>query len=273
MIKREICVIEGLIKKTQQELEVIGTLPNAALICQYKSPDNIYYYSQRQNNGKRERQPLGKSDSEIVKQYKKRRFYKEMLKTLKYDLRVLTNTLEKLKDYSPSAIHKKLPSSYKNLPDQCYEDEEYLKMKKWAEEKYERNTFPIPSQPNIARDGRAMRSKGECMWYDDILFEKLPVRVDPILHLTGKSGRTYTLCPDFQFMCPDGSFILVEHFGMLDDDNYAAEKLKRIQQYLDCGYVLGDNLIITSDSANHTTNELMILEAIDKIKKRIFSYK
>ena len=47
--------------------------------------------------------------------------------------------------------------------------------------------------------------------------------------------------------------------------------LNKLQEYLDCGIVLGDNLIVTSDNADHRTNEIMIREALDKIKKRMFA--
>ncbi len=108
------------------------------------------------------------------------------------------------------------------------------------------------------------------MWYDDILFEKIPVRIEPVLRLCGKSGQWHSLCPDFQFRCHDGSFLLVEHFGMWDTEKYAERNKIKIQNYLDCGFVLGDNLIVTSDNADHNTNELMIIEALEKIRKRVF---
>lgn len=268
IIKWELRRINWLIEKIRKKLEMFIDLPNITLVAKRKGT-NLYYYAQEYKDKSMKQYYLGTPEDNIVKRLKVRRFYQNMLKALQKDKELLTRVVRDFIDYSAYEIHKHLPNAYKNLPEECFEDETLQKMKEWASQKYERNTFPIPDQPNIARDGTAMRSKGECMWYDDILFEDVPVRIDPTLHLTGKSGRTYTMCPDFQFICPDGSFLLVEHFGKLDDDNYAAEKMRRIQQYLDCGYVLGDNLIVTSDTINHTTNELMILEALDKIKKRV----
>lgn len=269
IVKWEIRKIDWLIERVQKKLDSFVDLPNITMVVRRRGY-HLYYYAQEYVDKKKKQHFLGGPENDIVKRLKLRRFYQAMLDALQKDKKLLTKVVRHFIDYSAHEIHKHLPDSYKNLPSKCYEDDTLRKIRDWAQQKYERNTFPIPDQPNIARDGTAMRSKGECMWYDNILFEEVPVRVDPKLHLTGKSGRTYTLCPDFQFMCADGSFILVEHFGKLDDDNYAAEKMRRIQEYLDCGYVLGDNLIVTSDTTNHTTNELMILEALDKIKKRVF---
>ena len=109
-----------------------------------------------------------------------------------------------------------------------------------------------------------------CVQLDDILFEELPARIEPELEIQGKSGQWHKLHPDFMFLCFDGTILLVEHFGRWDDERYAERNKRKIQEYLDCGFVLGDNLIVTSDNAEHCTNEKMIVMAIDMIKKRMF---
>ena len=129
---------------------------------------------------------------------------------------------------------------------------------------------PIPSARRseyVREMGDPCVQKGECMWYDDILFDGLPVWVDPEIKLKGKSGQWHTFHPDFIFKCFDGTYIYVEHFGYLDDDEYAEKAKRKLQEYLDCGIVLGDNLIVTSDNADHRTNEIMIREALDKNQK------
>ena len=270
IIKKTLKSIDWLISNTEAKLENFRDLPDKTLVCQIKGRNQIiYYYEQERIENKQIRKYIGKADTPKVRHYKERRFYQDTLKALYFDRELLKETVEKFIDYSPAAIHRKLPSSYKNLPDACYVDDRFEELKAWAAEKYKRNPYPLPADPNIARDGTPMRSKGECMWYDNILFEKIPVRIEPELILTGKSGKTYKFYPDFVFMCYDGSLIIVEHFGKLDDENYAATNLPKIKDYHDCGYTLGDNLIITSDNVNHRTNELMIVDALSIIKKRI----
>lgn len=270
MMQIELKRIDWLIRQTEAKLRKLDGLPEATLVCEVRGLSKIYYYAQNRINGKQSRNYIGKPESETVKQYKLRRFFRETLKALRFDNELLRKCIKQYIDYSPESIHKKLPSSYKNLPDACYKNEKYEELKKWAAEKYERNSYPLPVNPSIARDGTPMRSKGECMWYDDILFEDIPVRVDPKVTLKGASGKWHTLCPDFLFKCFDGEHLAVEHFGKWDEDEYASKNAKKIQDYLDCGFVLGDNLIVTSDNAQHNTDERMILEALEKIKKRVF---
>ena len=88
--------------------------------------------------------------------------------------------------------------------------------------------------------------------------------------LKGKSGAIYTLCPDFQFKCKDGSYIILEHLGNLGDDKYAHDNMMKIQKYLDCGFVIGVNLFFTSDNAEGHTDETAIIDTLETIKKRMF---
>ena len=264
----ELKKLNWLINWTEKKLDTYSDMPEDTLVCKCGSSMRYFYFSQTWANGKQTRKYLGDANNITVKRFKMRKFLRETMKALLNDRKLLVHLISHYSDYSPQAIHRKLPSSYKNLPDACYVDEQFEELKAWAAEKYDRNSYPLPTDPNIARDGTPFRSKGECMWYDNILFEDIPVRVEPVLNMRGESGQWHKLCPDFQFKCYDGSYLLVEHFGLWDDDKYAERNKTKIQEYLDCGFVLGDNLIVTSDNARHNTNELIIVEALDKVKKR-----
>ena len=289
LMERQVRVLDDLINDTLLKLKEYDDLPDKTLVARKRKGDYPDYYEQEWNNGEKVLKPLGKNGTKKVNAYKKRRFLREKLKKLEKNKKATERFLSQYTDYSAEAISKSLPKSYQGIPVNTYEqidtgvtlkvhghlpesilkDGRFQKIKKWTAEDYKRNPMPLPEDPNIARDGTPMRSKGECMWYDNILFDKIPTRIEPELILTGKSGKTYKFYPDFVFMCYDGSLIIVEHFGKLDDENYAATNLPKIKDYHDCGYTLGDNLIITSDNVNHRTNELMIVDALSIIKKRI----
>ena len=291
LMERQVRVLDDLINDTLLKLKEYDDLPDKTLVARKRKGDYPDYYEQEWNNGEKVLKPLGKNGTKKVNAYKKRRFLREKLKKLEKNKKATERFLSQYTDYSAEAISKSLPKSYQGIPVNTYEqidtgvtlkvhghlpesilkDGRFQKIKKWTAEDYKRNPMPLPEDPNIARDGTPMRSKGECMWYDDILYEGLPVRVDPELEIKGKSGQWHKLYPDFQFMCFDGTLILVEHFGGWDDEDYAERNKRKIQEYLDCGFVLGYNLIVTSDNANHRTNELAILDALEIIKKRMFA--
>lgn len=291
LMERQLHVLDDFINETSCKLKEYDDLPDKTLATRKRDGDCLDYYEQECNNGERKLTPLGKADSKKVNAYKKRRYLQEKLKKIEKNKKATEQFLSQYTDYSAEAIFNSLPKSYQGIPVHTYEqidtgltlnihghlpesilkDGRFQELKKWAAENYKRNPMPLPEDPNIARDGTPMRSKGECMWYDNILYEGLPVRVDPELEIKGKSGQWHKLYPDFQFMCFDGTMILVEHFGGWDDEDYAERNKRKIQEYLDCGFVLGYNLIVTSDNANHRTNELAILDALEIIKKRMFA--
>ncbi|MBQ3282186.1 MAG: hypothetical protein IJH41_07270 [Eubacterium sp.] len=302
-MKRQQSMLHDLIGETSFRLKKYDSMPKMTLVYRASRLGHLNYYGQYYEDRKKVLVPLGKADSKEVVAYKRQKYLREKLKILERDKKVVDALLNSYKDYSTEEIQKGLPLAYQepsrfyehfpdqkpdpmsihmpysiiefdtahgHLPDSITKDERFIALKKWAAEDYKRNSYPLEDNPNIARDGTPMRSKGECMWYDNILFEGLPVRVDPEIRLKGKSGQWHTFCPDFVFKCFDGTYIYVEHFGYLDNDEYAEKKKQRIQEYLDCGIILGDNLIITSDNADHHTNELMILDALQLIMWKMF---
>ena len=291
LAKRQVAVLDDLIADTMRRLRKYNNLPHRTLILKVRGLNSANYYGQEWKNGKRTIIPLGNADSKTVILYKRQRYLTEKLKRLIKDKKVAEMFLSKFTDYSYDAIQKDLPTSYQNLQAQCFEpdvdeivslsygrlpksiteDERFQELVRWANEDYKRNPYPLPENPNISRAGIPMRSKGECMWHDNILFEGLPVRIEPEIELQGKSGQWHKLYPDFVFKCFDGTYIYVEHFGEWADEDYAERNKRRIQEYLDCGIVLGDNLIVTSDNIDFRTNELMIVEALEKIKQRMFA--
>ena len=293
LIKRQLMMMDDLIDETTRHLAEYDDLPDIPLVRRSRRNSSPDYYAENNQDGKTVLDPLGKDNSETVIAFKRRRFLQEKLKVLKADKKATEKFLSKFKDYSAAVIQTQLPkaymddpetyadvkydednqdppSVYRHLPTSIYKDERFQELVRWAAEDYERNSYPMDDNPNIARNGTPMRSKGECMWYDNILFECLPVRPDPVIVMQGKSGQWHKLHPDFMFKCFDGTIILVEHFGKWDDEKYAEINKRKIQAYLDCGFVLGDTLIVTSDNADHHTNEIMIVEAIRMIKRRMF---
>ena len=291
IVKRQLTMTNALIEDTKQKLKQYEHLEQKKLVVRNRNNGTADYYEQKCDGGTVTLDPLGKSDSKTVTAYKRKRYLMTKLEVLEEDKKISEKFLRKYRDYSPEVIVDALPKRYQGLPinsyentelrelppsfghvpDKIYADPRFQELLEWAAQDYKRNPYPLPDDPNIARDGRPMRSKGECMWYDDILFDGLPVWIDPEIKLKGKSGQWHTFHPDFIFKCFDGTYIYVEHFGYLDDDEYAEKAKRKLQEYLDCGIVLGDNLIVTSDNADHRTNEIMIREALDKIKKRMFA--
>ena len=130
----------------------------------------------------------------------------------------------------------------------------------------------MPKNPSVAKDGTKLRSKGELLWYTALKSAGLKFRVEPSIKLYDDEGVSHYFAPDFVVKCKDNSLIFIDHLGLLDDEGYAERFKNKVVDYLKCGYTIGDNLIITSNNINGGISELMISEAIEKIKKRVDKY-
>lgn len=269
IIRRELKKIDKAITTMQEKLDTFNDLRQGTLICKPQGFHTYYYYLQTCVHGKSSRVYLGKDDLEIVRRYKKQRFYREKLKRMETNKAVLNKCLKQLTDYSTEAIYHDLPSAYKNLPEECYVDDSFTELKAWANEKYERNPYPLPTDPNITCDGTPTRSKGESLIYDDLYFMDTPNRYDPKIRLKGRSGVYHYLYPDYLFHDSVGKPYAWEHLGMMDLEQYAERLKNKIVEYIDCGFIPGDNLFFTSDNIENNTNELMVMDMIDFINKKI----
>lgn len=229
---------------------------------------NTYYYRHFASNPDK-RAFVGDESSKKVKLIKKYHFMKLLAHEVEHDLNLLTRTLQRFHDISFESITAKLPRTYVDLDALNPDDYSFQRLKEWAFSKYASNSHPFTSGISYACDGTAVRSKGECIWYDALIRNGISFLYEPIIKMTGLSGKTYTFCPDFVIRCRDGKLLFIEHLGMIGEDEYASKCMKKLQEYLDCNYIIGDNLILTSDTADHSINELMINEAIEKIKGRL----
>ena len=268
-INSELKRIDMLIRFTERRLSKISFKPKGTLVCLHPTEKTIMYYENVVDRGKSTRTRIGGPEEKAVQEQKRLRFYNERLKRLQADRKILASAASKLKDYSAEAIHNSLPDAYKCLPDDCFVDDERTALKKWVRDTYRRNTYELPDNPNIACDGTETRSKGETIIYDDLYYSGLEFMYDSYQKWRGKSGTVHGISPDFLFKCKDGTLLAWEHLGLLGNGQYSDNTLEKLNKYLDCGFIAGENLFITSDNVDGNTNELAILDTLELIERRI----
>lgn len=74
----------------------------------------------------------------------------------------------------------------------------------------------------------------------------------------------YQVYPDFTFLNPSGDDeIYWEHFGMMDNQEYANSAIKKIDLYAKNGIYLGQNLIVTFESSKKSIDTKIVNSYID----------
>ena len=143
----------------------------------------------------------------------------------------------------------------KNLVQPVFlETEEFVK--EWLSQEYEKKGF-LKDSPKYYTDlGEQVRSKSEILIANKLLKLGVPYRYEyPIRFVSGREVH-----PDFYCLnVHTRREYAWEHFGMMDNGEYVNTAIKKIEEYEQNGYWIGQNLIVTFESMNNPIN-LNILE-------------
>lgn len=116
----------------------------------------------------------------------------------------------------------------------------------------------------LTQCGIWVRSKNELYICDRFDYYNIKFEYEPEMYF---NGRLYQ--PDFVIHLPDGTRIIWEHFGMMDDIHYCERNARKLHDYFVEGYIIGKRLIATCSTAK---GELDTLEINNIIVEEILPY-
>lgn len=120
------------------------------------------------------------------------------------------------------------------LPQQTY-------LEKWEKEPYTQKQFYIDDLKHYTTKNEQVRSKSEVIIADTLNSMGIPYKYEKPLTL-----GNHTIHPDFTCLNPrTRKEIIWEHFGLMDDPQYAANSCKKLQTYQNSGLFLGQEIIIS----------------------------
>jgi len=105
---------------------------------------------------------------------------------------------------------------------------------------YESNPYKPEALKYRTSNGVRMRSKSERTIGNKLEEYNIPYRYEAKLIIDGK-----VYYPDFMILCSDGSIVIWEHQGLMDDEEYRMKALMKIVHYNKAGYKQHRNLICT----------------------------
>lgn len=267
-IKNQIQNIINRLTVYEEELKKDPTPIETTSFVSKKTKNNEYFYK-LDNEKKGGRIYVGNAKSEKFKRLIQAAYKFWILKIIKKDIQVLTKALNDLIPYDNAHIIGHLSPCVRDLPFQYSFNTCIGKLYSWAKEEYEHNPLPFPDRIILAEDGTRVRSKSECIIYNMLLAAGIPFRYDPLLEFTIINAygqkETITKSPDFQIILPDGSFILIEHAGLLSSHKYVTDLAEKLQIYQLNNYILGYTLFVTSDTIDGGIDSKQINKIIEII--------
>lgn len=204
---------------------------------------------------------ISKENQGIVNQLAEKDYLKNMKKEVEAELHDINNYLKKHKSSNLEDIYKNMNDYRKNLvnplvlPDELY-------VQQWENESYTINPYYDTEKKYPTKKDELVQSKSEAILADMYYDLRIPYRYDAELML--RNGKKKY--PDFTLLdVKNRRIIYHEHLGMLDDDGYRRNNLRKIDEYRRNGIYPGKNLIITHESEGSYLNVKEIREMVKEI--------
>ena len=185
----------------------------------------------------------------LLNQIESNYMFLENINEWQHNLKSVSQQFGLVNNYLPDIQAKpKLYTPYKN--------DFTHKISEWLNEPTVFNPFKPENKIHKTPSGILMRSKSEVLIGTLLETKDIPYKYEAQLWLESKY-----IYPDFIIMRPsDCKIIIWEHFGMMNNPDYRHKNNHKLLKYLNNGYRIGDNLIITCD--NDGSIDMSLVEKI-----------
>ncbi len=249
---------EELLKNVNNEIKTLKR--DDAKIRASFNGSRLQMYIKESTNESERYLPLAEKDraQNIVKS--------EYLSKAKLALEKRNKLLEKaiieLQNTSIQNVYKKMGKGKQSLLEPIEITDEVYR-RNWEKCEYEGKPFMEGTGEIYTDRGERVRSKSEKIIADKLYKENIAYRYEyPV------AFSEITLYPDFTILDEiNRREIILEHFGLMDNEEYVNNALSKIQIYASGGYILGDNLYITMETALRPMDSRILDGIIKKIKK------
>ena len=227
----------------------IHSLPEGSI--RVKINDGRTYYTYLTKAGEKEiyMKKNSAKDRKLVQAVAQRRYYEKALKEARKEYRHLTRLEEFYQSGSVETVFEKMtPQRQQLIRPIRLTDEQYAA--KWQDQNLRKKRPPEEKDAFETIRGELTRSKSEQMMADRYYRRGVPYHYEPEVDLIDhKTGKPYKAHPDFLVLNKrTRKEYYHEHFGRMDDPEYAQEMVDKLIDYMNAGYVLGDNLIATFET-------------------------
>lgn len=192
---------------------------------------------------------LRKTEMPLVKAIAQRDYDCIALKKAKERLKAIEVFMIKYSKTDLKELYKNThPCRRELIETDMVSDEEYIN--RWENVKY-RGKGGIEDGEIVTERGESVRSKSEKIIADKLYMLGIPYRYEYPLIL----GCNFTVYPDFTILkMPERKEVYLEHFGMLDDEEYFNKMLLKLNTYEKNGIYLGVNLFCTYETSRKPIN-------------------
>lgn len=258
-IEKQILVFQEVINQKQRKIRYYPVGKLRAAKCHVSTQ----YFQVTEASGKNGVY-IKKKNFKMAEQLAQKEYDVLLLENLKRTVKVLGNACRLLKKNTPLQIFEKFPELKSRLIHPAtLPNKEFAAQ--WKGVPYETRPFGAEGAQFFTALGEQVRSKSEILIADTLTRLGIPYRYEFPLQLTVGTGLQRQFHPDFTCLnLRTRREFLWEHFGMMDDAEYSANCVDKIQVFEGNGIIVGDGLIITME----TTEQPLNTKTVERLAKK-----
>ena len=243
--------IDNLTTIVNAKKAVLQNLPDGTLRIN-KNKDHISYYC-CQPKGNKNGVYLSVKEKNLAHTLAQKSYDQKVLRAAEKELRVLQHLEKGNSELSAEEIYTHLSPLRQQLVTPVYlPDDEYIQ--KWKSQKFTPKGFADNAPEHYTSRGERVRSKSEILIADTLTDMNIPYLYEKPLRL-----GSLTIHPDFTILqVSTRRTLFLEHFGMMDDPDYANAAVSRIHLYIRSGILPGDRLIQTFETKDNPLNTKLL---------------
>ena len=188
------------------------------------------------------------------------------------EIKELKDFIKAYKEKGSDTVYQKLASTRREIVTPLtLDDEQYAAA--WLKVEYRHKKFAEDAPPLFTDNNEQVRSKSEMIIANDLKAAGVPYRYEfPLLLDRNPEVEVDT---DFCHLHPDFYCLNLrtrqefawEHFGMMDDPDYAARATEKLGLYAENGFFPGKNLIITMETSAKPLSSKLLKSVIQTYLK------
>ncbi len=243
-------MVDILISNKQKYTEEFRELPEGTL--QYVEDKQRTQFYRAISDVKRKKRMGINKQPELINQLARKEFLRRLLKEMDANINALQYAIGHYRDIDPTAIIRSMTRAYRRLPGELFfrpteelfaSEDECLRARleshqAWAEQPYEKNSYPFGEYSQYTTRGLHVRSNRELIIAEILYKYKVPFRYDQVVQV----GR-YKLSPDFSFEMADKRELYMEYCGMMNDLEYVSRFREKRRKYEQAEIYEWDNMI------------------------------
>ena len=218
-------------------------------------------YEQKQRNSIKPGY-LKKENIDLIKSLAQKSYELQILRIIERNRSILENLLEKYNGSDLNKVYSGMSRERQKLVIPIFlGDDEYAAQ--WQDSPYVKKGFKEGAPEIYTNKGERVRSKSEKIIADTLERNHVPYKYECQLQFPDGA----VIHPDFTVLNKrNRKEYYFEHFGMMDDPEYALKAVKRIADYEAAGIMLGKQLVITMEAQKYPLN----INALNRLINELF---